>query len=135
MEGKFRILQTYCNEFRIQKEIECFTTVPGSILGIPIGCKRIKKNIWVDVDRKGNRISWITAPVFYSNLDSAIRGLNKIKEFPKVVYEGKLEDEKSNIPYHGNVPPPPPKPQQPKKVKQGRVIPKTTPEQRHKRLM
>lgn len=91
MEGNFRVIQTAENEFRIQKKVTRQESKPIYLFGIPIGLKTVDVSVWQNVDKYGLIISMFNIvrqnPAIYADLDSAIRRINYIKEYPKVVYE------------------------------------------------
>ena len=107
MDGNFRILQTAENEFRIQKEIIIKQNKPVYVFEIPVWIKTVDVRVWQNVDKYGIVISMFNVlrpdPAIYADIDSAIRRINYIKEYPKVVYsyENKIQG-------HRNPPPPPP---------------------------
>ncbi|WP_126654113.1 hypothetical protein [Chryseobacterium aureum] len=90
MEGNFRVLQTAENEFRIQKEVIRQENKPVYIFKIPIWIKTVDVSVWQNVDKHGIVISMFNIlrsdPAIYADRDSAIRRINYIKEYPKVVY-------------------------------------------------
>ena len=106
MEGNFRIVQTAESEFIIQKEVKKMINKPVYLFKIPIWVKTVEGSTWQNVDKHGFIITLFNMhrpdPAIYADVDSAIRRINYIKEFPKVVYPEMQEYENNIFPKNTN---------------------------------